>query len=415
LSAKSPRIVVLGAGLQGLCVAMALAERGAEVTVLERRPGPMREASYRNEGKIHLGFVYALDRTLETGRAMLSGAITFASLLDRWCGPLPWPRWATDPFRYCVMPGSLADARQLAAYYTQLAALVPEVADELQVEPGYLGRTLTWFWRSGASGAEAPVIAGSRAPLFETEEMAIDTRQFVPALLERVACMPSISLRCGSHVVGADRVGHRYRIELETTRGRETMLADVVVNCTWADRTRLDATVGRNDPGLAWSYRVKHRVIVRPRTSAGIAPITMVQGPYGDVIPFRDGTVLLSWYPVCRTSFEAAPPGDGPAAGPGDAARIADGTLGALAEYFPALRGAEVLSCDSGVIVARATCDVHDPASGLHGRSESGIRGGDGWWSIDTGKLTLAPYHGERAARQVCEELGLAWRARRGA
>jgi len=95
--------------------------------------------------------------------------------------------------------------------------------------------------------------------------------------------------------------------------------------------------------------------------------------------------------------------------------RIADGTLAALVEYFPALDGAEVLSCDSGVIVARATCDVHDPASGLHSRSESGIRGGDGWWSIDTGKLTLAPLRGERAARQICEELGLAWRAPRGA
>jgi len=48
---KSP-IVVIGAGLQGLCTAHSLAERGEEVVVLERREGPALETSYANAGML---------------------------------------------------------------------------------------------------------------------------------------------------------------------------------------------------------------------------------------------------------------------------------------------------------------------------------------------------------------------------
>ena len=45
-------IVVIGAGLQGLCAAHALAERGEQVVVLERREGPALETSYANAGML---------------------------------------------------------------------------------------------------------------------------------------------------------------------------------------------------------------------------------------------------------------------------------------------------------------------------------------------------------------------------
>ncbi len=45
-------VVVIGAGLQGICTAYYLAEAGAEVTVLERNDGPALEASFGNGGYI---------------------------------------------------------------------------------------------------------------------------------------------------------------------------------------------------------------------------------------------------------------------------------------------------------------------------------------------------------------------------
>jgi 2-polyprenyl-6-methoxyphenol hydroxylase-like FAD-dependent oxidoreductase len=61
-------IAVLGAGLQGTCIALELARRGFDVDLLDQDLEPLNRASLRNEGKIHLGFVYAKDATLRTAR-----------------------------------------------------------------------------------------------------------------------------------------------------------------------------------------------------------------------------------------------------------------------------------------------------------------------------------------------------------
>ncbi len=49
------KIVVLGAGVIGVTSAWYLAERGHEVTVVERRPGPAMETSFANGGQISAG------------------------------------------------------------------------------------------------------------------------------------------------------------------------------------------------------------------------------------------------------------------------------------------------------------------------------------------------------------------------
>ena len=51
-------IAIFGAGILGTCTALELADRGHRITV-ERNAEPLSEASLYNEGKLHLGFVYA--------------------------------------------------------------------------------------------------------------------------------------------------------------------------------------------------------------------------------------------------------------------------------------------------------------------------------------------------------------------
>ena len=69
---------VLGGGLQGCCLALALAERGVRVTLFDRNAALLTKAAVANEGKIHLGYMYAGDPTLSTARTMMSGALSFA-------------------------------------------------------------------------------------------------------------------------------------------------------------------------------------------------------------------------------------------------------------------------------------------------------------------------------------------------
>ena len=76
------RIGVLGAGIQGSCVALELARRGYRVDLLDKNELAVSQASLQNEGKIHLGFVYASDSSLRTASRMLEGSRRFASLLS---------------------------------------------------------------------------------------------------------------------------------------------------------------------------------------------------------------------------------------------------------------------------------------------------------------------------------------------
>ena len=62
------RVAVLGGGLQGACVALELSRHGVKVDLYEKSDQCLSQASAHNEGKMHLGYVYANDRSLRTAR-----------------------------------------------------------------------------------------------------------------------------------------------------------------------------------------------------------------------------------------------------------------------------------------------------------------------------------------------------------
>ena len=59
---------VLGGGLQGCCVALALAERAVKVILFDKNDTLLSRAAVANKGKIHLGYMYAGDPTLSQPR-----------------------------------------------------------------------------------------------------------------------------------------------------------------------------------------------------------------------------------------------------------------------------------------------------------------------------------------------------------
>ena len=78
---------VLGGGLQGCCTAIALAARRVRVTLFDKNDALLRRAAIANEGKIHLGYMYAGDPSLSTAKTMMAGTLAFAPFLERHLGP----------------------------------------------------------------------------------------------------------------------------------------------------------------------------------------------------------------------------------------------------------------------------------------------------------------------------------------
>ena len=105
---------VLGGGLQGCCIALALAERGVRVTLFDKNDKLLSRAAVANEGKIHLGYMYASDPTLATAKTMMAGALEFAPFLERHLGQPALSFAVSVPATYIVHRDASAAQRRLA-------------------------------------------------------------------------------------------------------------------------------------------------------------------------------------------------------------------------------------------------------------------------------------------------------------
>ncbi len=109
------RIAIIGAGITGTLTAIGLAQQGFRVDLIERNCEAVTEASLYNEGKIHLGFLYAHDHTWETPRLMIEGARSFGPIIQRLTG-FDVNTILSTPFFYGVHRESLVTADAFASH-----------------------------------------------------------------------------------------------------------------------------------------------------------------------------------------------------------------------------------------------------------------------------------------------------------
>ena len=115
------RAIVLGAGIQGVSVALGLQRRGYAVALVDKAPDCLMRASFRNEGKIHMGFVYANDSSFQTSALMLRASLSFSRLLDEWTGvDIEWPALTSYPFMYVIARTSMVAPESLLGSYEKL-------------------------------------------------------------------------------------------------------------------------------------------------------------------------------------------------------------------------------------------------------------------------------------------------------
>src|SRR5688500_20318728 len=108
-------VAMFGAGIRGSCTALELADRGFQGVLFERNAEPMSEASLYNEGKLHLGFVYAADRSFRTAERMIRDAVRAMTLLERWVPRSVLRLLPCAPFDYGVHRETLIAVPDIAA------------------------------------------------------------------------------------------------------------------------------------------------------------------------------------------------------------------------------------------------------------------------------------------------------------
>jgi FAD dependent oxidoreductase len=408
MSRSSAEICVLGAGLTGATAALELARAGFEVMLLDQDHQPVNRASLRNEGKIHLGFVFAKDASLATPDLMLEGALSFRRILSRLLGERIDSLSTSTPFTYLVPEDSLVSPADLDERYAAIERLY---AEKLRVRPDhdYLGqRPECLFQRIDLRDLSPCFRAEHLIGAFRTEELAIDTFELAQAVRSALAASARITFMSRRKVVAVERRAGRFRVVGTSPDGSWQVEAGQIINALWDSRFQIDRTVGiEHSPG--WVHRLKYRVIGRiPDRLRGGPSVTMVLGPYGDVVIRPNGTAYFSWYPVGLQGWthSLSPPESWNEPCKGEVSKqtavsIAGATLSAIDRWYPGAAESEPVLVDAGVIVAYGQSDVDDPKSGLHNRTRVGVRSLDGYHTVDPGKLTTAPLFGLKAARQV--------------
>ena len=180
---QTQRVAVLGGGLQGCCLALALAVDGAEVVLFDRNAALMSRAFVAAEGKIHLGYVYAGDASLATARAMKMGALSFAPLIQRWCGERV-PYALSSPFDYLVHKDSQLTLAQINDH---LNAVHGVLTSDVPTESRYFGKAIeapVLIARDELNDAygDSVIVGGFRTP-----EVAVNPGVLAKALRARIA------------------------------------------------------------------------------------------------------------------------------------------------------------------------------------------------------------------------------------
>jgi glycine/D-amino acid oxidase-like deaminating enzyme len=401
------RVAVLGGGLQGACVALELAVHGIQVDLFERDDRCFGRASAHNEGKIHLGYVYAKDPTRQTARLMARGAVCFQTLMRRWIGDAIDRVPVSDPFFYAVHRESLLTIEQVEEHFGDTQRILLEESN---------GHGIEYF---GSDYREAPARLSDdecarhfdpRAvqAAYRTAEIAIDSEALGSAVRERLSDERRICSHLQSEVCAVTPTEGSVAVAYETRGHRFARQYDHVVNTLWDGRLAIDLTAGVPAP-RPWLLRTKHFLRMRaPRNGSSLPTTTILLGPFGDIVSYTNDETFLSWYPAGMTEISSAlesarrsPELKGEAAG-----QMRENILAGLAGIIPAAGRIPAESIDScrvkaGVIFAWGTTDITDLASGLHERFAVGPVSHGRYHTVDTGKLTLAPYFGKMVADRI--------------
>ncbi|HWT04291.1 MAG TPA: FAD-dependent oxidoreductase, partial [Xanthomonadales bacterium] len=356
---------------------MELASAGISVDLYDMNDRCLAQASAQNEGKIHLGYVYANDRTLRTARTMVKGAIAFSPLMRRWLGTAIDTVPVSTPFCYLVHAESLLGVEDVERHLRHAHEIALD--ESRGAEPEYFGSDYRVPpARIGDAEADSLFDRRSVKAAYRTPEIAVDPEALASAVRARLAAEPKINCVLQARVNGVRQADAGLTIVVDIAGERARVRYDHVVNALADGRLAVDETVGLQ-PERPWLYRVKHYVRLRAPGLARVPSTTIVLGPFGDIAAYGDGNFYLSWYPAGMRgmSTDLSPPAWPLVLDETASSEVRRAIVGGLARVVPALTGLSLEAVESGVvkggiIFAWGRTDIHDPASGLHERHAIG-------------------------------------------
>lgn len=404
LNKISMHIAILGAGLTGCSASLNLANKGIKVTLFDRLPLPMSAASLHNEGKLHLGYVYAMDAEKQTQLKMIEGSLQFLGILEYLTGVDRGSFTLSSPFLYAVPKGSMLSFSQVLNHFNTVdrdISAFMEAGGEF-ISPGQprpSKKKHKWLLSGGFNfKAVEGVIA--------TGEVSVNPLQVANIVSTSVLTNDNITFKGNCEIERAANTGDgRYELFFKENEVPASLKFDAVINCLWEDRLKIDKTAGiETDRQNLTRFKA---TITLSGEYAKVPSVTFIVGAYGDVVNYNSGEFYLSWYPACKLGettgddLQSIKDRFAQLDKPG---LIAD-SIRELSNLMPGILRIKGLAntgkVGGGFICGWGKTDITDYQSGLHKRSNIGVETQGRWLSVNTGKYCTAPLFGLEASNQL--------------
>ena len=398
---KKQKVAIVGGGLTGCCSAASLHNKAGEITIFDSEPRLVDEASFYNEGRLHLGYTYGMDKSLDTARLMVKTALVFERLLVRWFGSEVSKVPRSSLFNYTVHRGGLLNGDEYEAHAKKVGEIIRETYKKGDTYFGVdlleMPRRLSSKYLSSNYDTDNIVAA------FGTNEISIDPEAIAKIIRKNVTNIPKVKVRLNSEVSEIRLQGSKYKLKILTPNSKpHEELFEYVVNASGRNLLRLDSFAGLKLPKdplfrLKYLLRTKTKEVDIPSTS-------VVLGMFGEVVSFEN-YMTLAWYPAGRLEWYqgVAPHRAEPILKEEPAAsELKAEIVKGLSTIVPKLRNKQFNNSElkGNWIYAPGTSDVNNPKSNLHKRTDIGIKQKGNYFSIDPGKYTTAPYFADELAKR---------------
>jgi glycine/D-amino acid oxidase-like deaminating enzyme len=284
----------------GCCLALILSQRGYTVDLFDMADQPLKGASLHNEGKLHLGYVYAKDPHDETYLSMIRGSLLFGDLIQELTGVHPASLPISKPFQYIVPWDSQMTLEAVAAHFEHVdEAIKTYTADS---KASYFGRKLTSSNLNDPTKTESFFPKRSIMGSFTTDEISVSPYIIAELLIRAIRCDKRIRFHGRNHIRSVTRLPSG-NSEVEVfADGRATLHRfDCVVNCLWGDKIGIDRTAGiLSDIPVLVRYKAAIKISATDPQFSNLPSVTAILGSYGDLVNFGSGDFYLSWYPLCK-------------------------------------------------------------------------------------------------------------------
>ena len=396
------RVGIIGAGIMGCCAALYLARRGVRSVLIDKKESPLCGASRWNEGKIHLGFLYAGDPSLRTAKEVLTPGLLFQSCMESLIGTeLRGVTQSNDLF--LVHKNSVADIQQIDHYYQKLAALI---RSNPYARKYFTDVSSCEFDQLDKDTLDSLVNGDEIRGGFSVPERSVSTNWLADQLVRAVEADPRVEF-LGSTEVSSGRRDQSHGREWFDVKFKNEGLEsfDYVINASWEDLTRIDRSIGMQDD-YSWSHRYRVSLFVETHSIVDIPSAVICAGPFGDIKNYDGNRFYVSWYPVglIHSSEDIDPP-DTPTLDSHRKERIIQDVFDNLGRCIPNVRAvqeqASQIDVEGGWVFAKGKGRLSDPNATLHQRDKIGIRQSGNWLSVDTGKYSVAPWLASQLVNRI--------------